>query len=1100
MKNDKNSKGSELANEHDSVRSGSDGTTTGVVKTVERNDDNLDRESSRVAIDSAYQTLLDQYIPPSLLIDASLRLLHVYGDLPFPHNFSETNTANHLSDCVEGAFCEAISECLQRAQHENTSVDHMRFALGGDDASTIDFRVTPIRPAGESRLSYFLVSIETTTRGRAEKSSPSPNETIETTNAELKLTNDTLRSDNEALHAVIAEYRSKLAERNALAIDESHLFASTDVGMVFVDKQLRVKKFTAAAAACFNLLPSDIGRPFGHITHQFVHADLSSILQAALDTETVTECELVTTDDVPFFAKTVPYRDSLNAVAGAVLSFVCIRAIKSATEVALEIAEASPVGFVGLDDSLKMTSANRTLLELLGYDLGTLVGASVDLLLAQTKDFEAVKSAVQSLSERYAPGQYPAALAVPMLHRSGRKINVEISLRTIETGDGGATVLFVTDMTERYEYLSALEAHRDTLEKEVLTRTSELAERNSEFEDLYENAPDMYASLDPATFEVTKCNDRLALITGFPKSSLIGIPVTQLFDEKSGKSMSAALRQLVASGSFDSREMIMRKSDGSTFQVLMNLDAVRDEKGVVVSFRATWTDVGDVYYLQKENTTFLLATEGADIGIWDWDLVTDQQTWSATFYELLGYQDANAPVLSFAEDVVHADDRENLTAHFERHFAGGERFAIEVRLATATGAYRWFHLQGRAVRDADGEAIRIVGSARDVHAAREAFDKLESQAALHEFITEETNDGWWDWDVASDYEYMSDRFWRNFGVDPRTKAPNPSEWQAIIHPEDLESTLANFEQHVKSKGDAPYFQEVRYKHADGHWATVICRGRVVDWDDDGKPLRMVGVHTDVTRLKGQESQLKAINEALKQSNAELERFAYIASHDLKAPLRGISNLIEFIEADLEPLLQHDAATKIQIESHFQRLHRQAGRMQAMIQGVLDYSRLDGIERKNESVDVRSVIADVALDHYLNIGVNLLLPSVLPVIQSDRLKLEQVFGNLISNAVKFHPEPEKLAIRITCEEEGAKYRFGVTDNGAGIEPRFHERIFDLFQTLNSRDQFESTGVGLTMVRRIVEQFGGTVDLRSAAGEGATFSFTWPKDSGERIAIN
>ncbi|MEL7297100.1 MAG: PAS domain S-box protein, partial [Pseudomonadota bacterium] len=889
---------------------------------------------------------------------------------------------------------------------------------------------------------------------------------------------------------VNSEYQAKITELNQLSIDEEHLFSNTGVGVIFVDKNLRIRKFTPAAAELFNLLAQDLGRPFEHLTHEFVDVDFQELITASLTEQRKVEHELRTKGSSPYIAQILPYHNSQGAEDGVVLSFVGISAIKEAEQLYQNIVQASPVGIVGLGTERQIVSTNESLLQLLGYDEPALIGHPLDLLLTDAENHP-LTEIIPQLSDVDTDSGVFKHIACEIRHRNGRHIHVEISIRQIPTPDGLVTHLYMMDMSERQEYLTALETHRDTLEKEVLSRTAELAKRNEEYEDLYENAPDMHASIDATSAQIIQCNQRMVAMTGYPKVELIGKEVFELYSEESRDEARAAFSEFVRSGTVRSRELIISTKSGDRIPVLLNVEAVRNEEGDIVRSRSTWTDVSDVYYLQKENTTFLLATQGSEIGIWDWDLQTGDQIWSAKFYELLGYFDATAPVLDFNSDITHPSEKLKLDRCFESHINGDEAsIDISVRLRTNTSGYRWFRLQGKAARDSKGKAIRIVGSARDVHDAVTAQIELKRQADILTFITEETNDGWWDWSVQTDYEYMSDRFWRTFGVDPETMPSNPSAWQNLIHPEDLERTLDNFNKHVATKGEYPYFQEVRYRHVAGHWVTVICRGQVIEWDDEDQPVRMIGVHTDVTRLKEQEAKLETINEELSLSNEELERFAYITSHDLKAPLRGISNLVEFLKEDMEPLLSADEAAANKVADHMNRLTRQTQRMQGLIRGVLEYSRLDGIEPKSVSVDVAEMLGDIAADHQLVVDSDLLLPDDLPTILTDRVKLEQVFGNLISNAAKFHPDREALKIIIRCQRDGAWLNFSVADNGNGIDERYHERIFDMFQTLHTRDKFESTGVGLTMVKRIVGQFGGTVSVESVVGEGAKFSFTWP----------
>jgi PAS domain S-box-containing protein len=135
-------------------------------------------------------------------------------------------------------------------------------------------------------------------------------------------------------------------------------------------------------------------------------------------------------------------------------------------------------------------------------------------------------------------------------------------------------------------------------------------------------------------------------------------------------------------------------------------------------------------------------------------------------------------------------------------------------------------------------------------------EKIISLKDTVEKVIEVGTDGHWDWDMNADYEYMDPRFWEIFGYLPHEKAHHPSAWQNMIHPDDLQKTLNALDAHIKSKGKVPYFQEVRYKHKKGHWVTVICRGRVIEWNNDGSPKRMVGTHTDITHTKEAAKKLK----------------------------------------------------------------------------------------------------------------------------------------------------------------------------------------------------------------------------------------------------
>ena len=230
------------------------------------------------------------------------------------------------------------------------------------------------------------------------------------------------------------------------------------------------------------------------------------------------------------------------------------------------------------------------------------------------------------------------------------------------------------------------------------------------------------------------------------------------------------------------------------------------------------------------------------------------------------------------------------------------------------------------------------------------------------------------------------------------------------------------------------------------------------------------------RLEERTAQLGAANTALNE-------FAYVVSHDLKAPLRAVSQLAHWVTEDHAAALDDEGKRKLDL------MQGRIARMYNLIDGILQYSRIGRVDEERRPVDldglVREVIESLAPPPHIRV----VIASPLPSITADRVRMQQVFQNLISNAIKYMDKTEGL-VTIGWEEANGFRRFWVRDNGPGIDPKYHEKVFGIFQTLTARDQQESTGIGLAVVKKIVETCGGKVELQSQLGQGATFLFTLP----------
>lgn len=251
----------------------------------------------------------------------------------------------------------------------------------------------------------------------------------------------------------------------------------------------------------------------------------------------------------------------------------------------------------------------------------------------------------------------------------------------------------------------------------------------------------------------------------------------------------------------------------------------------------------------------------------------------------------------------------------------------------------------------------------------------------------------------------------------------------------------------------------------------------------GKTGGMVYVAIDITDRKQIEAKQIQLLVELKSVNQELSDFAYIVSHDLRAPLRAISSLSNWIATDYKDILGETGKNQIHL------LIGRVQRMNALIDGILQYSRVGHVKEEKIEVNLNSLVKNVIDLLSPSENIEIIIEDNLPTVFFEITRIEQIFQNLLNNAIKYMDKPHGN-IHIGCNKEGNYWKFSVADNGPGIEEKYFEKIFQIFQTLKPRDEVESTGIGLSIVKKIVEMYGGKVWVESKIGYGSTFFFTLP----------
>lgn len=463
---------------------------------------------------------------------------------------------------------------------------------------------------------------------------------------------------------------------------------------------------------------------------------------------------------------------------------------------------------------------------------------------------------------------------------------------------------------------------------------------------------------------------------------------------------------------------------------------------------------------------------------------------------------------------LHPEDRDRYPAERQQAVSKGQPYEIEYRLLGADGSYHWFIEQAVPVVGDDLVQEWVVTCTPQ---DKRSFSSKKEQEFLGQFSLEaeeeirESEQRYldlanamplivWTAQPNGDTDYYNQRWFDYTGM--TLEESKGWGWQPVLHPDDLRHCTDCWIKAVKT--GEPYEIEYRFQRADGTYRWHLGRA-LPTRNQHGQIVSWVGTCTDIHDQKRVEEALKESEEALKaraeeltylttvlaqtnvaleKRNEELDQFAYVASHDLKAPLRAIANLSEWIEEDISDTLNEDSRHQMNL------LRGRVHRLEALIDGLLKYSRVGRINTEAEPVDVTDLLVEVINAIAPPPTFTVTVEPGMPTLFTQRLPLLQVFSNLLSNAIKHHHYPNGR-VTVSVKDQGQFYEFAVADDGPGIAPQYHKKVFGIFQTLEARDKVENTGVGLAIVQKIVEGYGGRICLESKEGQGAIFRFTWPK---------
>ena len=493
------------------------------------------------------------------------------------------------------------------------------------------------------------------------------------------------------------------------------------------------------------------------------------------------------------------------------------------------------------------------------------------------------------------------------------------------------------------------------------------------------------------------------------------------------------------------------------------------------------------------------------------------------FCEMLGYtieelEGKHFNSITFPEDI-------NIGSEAVRKMLAGEinKAVFEKRYVIKSGEPLWVHINSALLRDTDQTPQYFINQMEDISQRMIADNQLKISENKYKALVEQSLTGIYIFEKER-FIYANKRFCEIFGYSEK-EILNELKPTDVVATDERPKASENIDNRLSAN-----VKSVRYtakgNHKLGKPLWIEIHGTHIEYE--GKNVIM-GTVLDITDRKNAEEEIKKLNEVLelrvaqrteelekksnelsenqvallnivedlneksnlleqnaiklKAANNELKDFAYIVSHDLKAPLRAVSQLSYWVYNDYKDVLDEDGREQLALISS------RAKRMDALIRGILEYSRIGREHIKNEKVDLEAVYTEVI--HLLAPpdNISIVVKTKLPAVWGDKTRFIQIFQNLIGNSIKYM-DKEKGEIEISCTRKKSDWEFSIRDNGPGIDAKYHEKIFQIFQTLHARDEIESTGIGLTLVKKIINMYSGKIWLESKEGKGTTFFFNLP----------
>ncbi|GJL51083.1 MAG: hypothetical protein NPIRA01_23100 [Nitrospirales bacterium] len=634
----------------------------------------------------------------------------------------------------------------------------------------------------------------------------------------------------------------------------------------------------------------------------------------------------------------------------------------------------------------------------------------------------------------------------------------------------------------------------------IASRSAQIAEKR--FRTIVEAAPSGIVLID-RTGMILLANALLCEQFGYKNSDLINRSIDTLvperFRQNHPKQRTAFFRAPEPCSMGSGRDLFGLRKDGTEFPVEIGLNPLITDQGDYVL--ASVIDISKRKHAEKElrdlHRTQELILQSAGEGIYGIDCQGN-----TTFVNV-----AAAKMLGYAPEELLGVPMHSTIHHTKRD--GSPYPQEDCPTSTALKDAAVYHVEDEvlwrkdktnfsaqytctSIRNNENKIEGAVVTFRDITEQKRYQNEILELSERLQIATQSAEIGIWDWDITNDKLTFDQRMYTLYGLSADSVHVTYETWANALHPHDCARVQEELQESLRSQTHFhSHFRVIWPDHSIHHIQAFAGINR----NTTGEAIRMTGVNFDITHEKMNEEALAQHVEDLKRSNAELEQFAYVASHDLQEPLRKIRNFSELLRA----------RAKDQLPAEFEKLLTPivsgAMRMQALVQDLLLYSRVARGGQSAELVNLQVVVENVknTLESAITESHATLTIGALPTLEAHATHIEQLFQNLISNSLKYHG-PQPPLIEISATKINDYWQFAIRDNGIGIDPQYADRIFVIFQRLHTKQEFAGTGIGLAICKKIIEQHEGNIWVESKLSKGSTFFFTLPESRAQKSLKN